>query len=420
MLALSATGERVMSSPGSTAVRSVPPATLSWLEAELTAWQAEGRIDSHTAAGIRARYTASRRLSLGRLMLLLGGAFLGVGLIWLVASNLDQLSPAVRFGGVVAVWLAALAAGELVADRRSGAFRRDPVVGGLRLLAALAWGGVVFQAAQSLQVPAYSSSLLGVWAAGALLQAYATCALAPLVVGILAGTGWYGWAVSEDAPSSEGPALGLLLAGALATALAVAHGSAPRGPADLRGFAGPWRLAGSGLLLLGLFLAALPRYVDPSEPGGTSGWVWAGAVTVLLAALAAGYLADRLGQLEIAVAVGLVPLGLLVLRWQPDRMTDRAELSGEALAHVVVAVLVYLLAALGVAALGAVRGLDGLTHLATGALVLFTVVQSFAIFQPLLSGATLFLALGAVLAISGYLVDRGRRRLVDNVREVEA
>jgi hypothetical protein len=47
-------------------------------------------------------------------------------------------------------------------------------------------------------------------------------------------------------------------------------------------------------------------------------------------------------------------------------------------------------------------------------------VQSFAIFQPILSGATLFLALGAVLALSGYLVDRGRRRLVDGVREVEA
>ena len=84
------------------------------------------------------------------------------------------------------------------------------------------------------------------------------------------------------------------------------------------------------------------------------------------------------------------------------------------------AVLVYLLAALGVAALGAVRGLDGLTHVATAALVIFTVVQSFAIFQPILSGATLFLALGAVLALSGYLVDRGRRRLVDGVREVEA
>jgi uncharacterized membrane protein len=111
---------------------------------------------------------------------------------------------------------------------------------------------------------------------------------------------------------------------------------------------------------------------------------------------------------------------VLVLRWQPDDRFDPSDLSGEALARAVVAVLVYLLAALAVAALGTVRGLDGLTNVATAALVIFTVVQSFAIFQSILSGATLFLALGAVLAVSGFLVDRGRRRLVDNVREVEA
>ena len=415
-------------SPGSTAGRSVPPATLSWLERELVAWQAEGRLDAETAAGIRARYTSSHRVPLSRLMLLLGAAFLGVGLIWLVAANLDEMSPLVRFAGVVVVWLAALAAGELVASRRSGAapatrsdgWRGDPVVGGLRLLAALAWGGVVFQAAQSLQVPAYSSGLLGVWAAGALLQAYATGALAPLVVGIATGVGWYVWAVGEDASSVEGPATAFLLAGALATAVAVAHTAARQGPSDLRGFAVPWRVAGGGLLLLGLFNAALPRYVTGGSEGGMSAWLWVGAVVVLVGAAAAGWVADRLGRLEAAVAAVLVLLGLLVLRWQPEGVSDPSQLSGEALAHVVVAVLVYLLAALGVAALGAVRGLDGLTHLATLALVIFTVVQSFAIFQPILSGATLFLALGAVLAVSGFLVDRGRRRLVDNVREVEA
>ena len=417
------------STAGPTGLRSVPPATLSWLETELAAWQAEGRLDADTAAGIRARYTSSHRVSLGRLMLLLGGAFLGVGLIWLVAANLDEMSPLVRFTGVVAIWLAALAAGELVAARRSArpgataradSWRGDPVVGGLRLLAALAWGGVVFQAAQSLQVPAYASSLLGVWAAGALLQAYASGALAPLAVGIAAGVGWYAWAVGEESSSVEGPALSFLLAGALATAVSVVHASAPRAPSDLRGFAVPWRVAGGALLLLGLFLAALPFYEQGRGPESVSGWVWGGAAAVLVIAALAGWAADRLGRLEVGGAVGLVLLGVLVLRWQPEGGLDPSDLSGQAWARAVVAVLVYLLAALAVAALGAVRGLDGLTHLATGALVVFTVVQSFAIFQPILSGATLFLALGAVLAVSGFLVDRGRRRLVDNVREVEA
>lgn len=38
-----------------TAVRSVPAGTLAWLEGELDAWQAEGRVDAATADGIRAR-----------------------------------------------------------------------------------------------------------------------------------------------------------------------------------------------------------------------------------------------------------------------------------------------------------------------------------------------------------------------------
>ena len=267
-------------------------------------------------------------------------------------------------------------------------------------------------------MPAYASSLLGVWAAGALLQAYATSALGPLVVGVVTGVGWYVWTASEGAASVERPASSLLLAGALATALAVAHGADRRGR-GLSGFAVPWRVAGGALLLVGLFLAALPQFGElPDE--GFDRWLWLGAAAVLVVALVAGWSADRLGRLEVGGAIGLVLLGVLVLRWQPDGVRDLSQLSGEALARVTLAVLVYLLAALGIAALGAVRGLDGLTHLATAALVLFTVVQSFAIFQPILSGATLFLALGAVLAVSGFLVERGRRRLVDNVREVEA
>jgi uncharacterized membrane protein len=133
---------------------------------ELAAWQAGGRLDAATADGIRARYTAHRRCSLARLGLGLGGAFLSVGVLWLVASNLDQLSPGVRFGGIVLLWLAAVVGAEVLAARRAG-----PAVVALRLLGATAFGGVVFQAAQSLQVPAYAPHLLGTWAAGALLQA---------------------------------------------------------------------------------------------------------------------------------------------------------------------------------------------------------------------------------------------------------
>ena len=109
-----------------------------------------------------------------------------------------------------------------------------------------------------------------------------------------------------------------------------------------------------------------------------------------------------------------------MLLWQPPGATASGALTTEALLRVAAVVVVYLLAALWTAALGVLRDEPRTTGLATAALVLFTVVQSFAVFAPVLSGATLFLALGAVLALSGWLADRGRRGLVTTVREVAA
>lgn len=388
---------------------SAPAATLAWLERELAQWQAEGRLDAATAAAIRARYTASRRLSLSRLMLVLGGSSVGVGVLWLVAANLDELSPAVRFAGVVLVWLGATAGAEVLAARRSS----SGAVGAVRLLAALTFGAVVFQAAQSLQVPAYEPRLLGAWAAGALLHAYAVRAVAPLLVGVAAGVGWYAWAVVERTETASAAALALLLAGAVAVAAAVLHGRA--GP---RAFAGPWRTAGTLLTLAGLFVAALPRSSDDAVTSAAP--LWAGAAVAAAALVGAAAGADRWGRAEAAVAGAAAVLGWLVLLWQPPGASSAADLSGEALLRTVAVVLLYLLAALWSAAIGVLHDTPGLTRVATGALVLFVVVQSFAVFEPILSGAALFLVLGAVLAASGWLVERGRRSLVATVQEAGA
>jgi uncharacterized membrane protein len=410
-------------------VRGAPRATLAWLERELGEWQAQGRLDAATAAGIRALYVpvddvpegaATRRLSLGRLVLGLGGCFVGVGLLWLVAANLDQLSPLTRFTGVVVLWLTAVAGAELLAVRRAAGPRAgdlprgsDAVVATARVIASLAFGAVVFQAAQSVQVPAWSSALLGCWAAGALVHAYLFAAVPPLVVGIATGTGWCVWAVSERLPSVQGVALALLVAACLATAAAVAHAARSSG-----GFAPPWRASGALLALTGLFLAALPRDRDATSALPTE--LWLGGAAVLLVVGGAAVLADPIGRAELGAVVVVLLVALLVVRWQPPGTPTSAELSGEALLRAVVAIVVYLLAALWFAALGVLRDSDGLTRLATAALVVFTVVQSFAVFEPILSGAALFLVLGAVLVATGYVVDRGRRRLVADVKEVVA
>ena len=103
------------------ATRPVAPQQLAWLRHELADWTSEGLIGEEQAARIAARYRSEHhaRVSVGRVLLYLGGGFVGVGLIWLVAANLDELSPLARFAAVAALWLAFLVGGETLAARHA-------------------------------------------------------------------------------------------------------------------------------------------------------------------------------------------------------------------------------------------------------------------------------------------------------------
>lgn len=393
------------------AVHAASPGQLHWLEGELAAWRTEGLLDEDTALAIRRRYVASRRFTLSRIVLTLGASFIGLGLIWLVASNLDEMSPLTRFLLMVVVWLGLVAAGEVLATRRD----RDgdvasPVVGALRLLAAAAFGAVVFQAAQSLQVPAYEPVLVGVWAAGALLFAYAVRGVAPLVLGVVLLAFWFVWEVVSGGEGAFAVSTALATAGLAGAAIGVGHLVLGRPT-----FAAPWREAGAVLVLVGLFVAALPYAWGDAE----GSWaLWAGLGVAVALAVLAVLRGDQVDRLEVGLAfVGLaLTAGLSLWRFDTD-VLDTSNLPPGAWARAVLAVVAYVVVASGYAVLGGMRDTGRLTWLATAALVVFTTVQAFAVFAPVLSGAALFLALGVVLLVTGILADRGRRRLVSEAKE---
>ncbi len=393
------------------AVHPATPAQLHWLEGELAHWQAEGLLGSETAAAIRYRYVASRRFTLARIVLTLGACFVGLGLVWLVASNLDMMSPLTRFLLMVAIWLGLVVAAELLASRlaRVGD-TASPVVGAARLLAAAAFGAVVFQAAQSLQVPAYEPILVGVWGLGALLWAYAVRGVAPLVlaVGLLAF--WFVWQVLGSSESAFAVSTALAAAGLGAAAVGVGH--LVLGWRDL---ADPWREVGALLVLVALFVAALP-YAWGDAEGSLVLYVGLGvAIALAAAALVRG---DRVDRLEVGLAglALLLTVGLSLWRFDENVM-DTADLPAGAWVRAVLSVVAYLAVASGYAVLGGMRNSSRLTWLATAALVVFVTVQAFAVFAPIVSGAALFLLVGVVLLGTGILADRGRRRLVSEGKE---
>ena len=377
-----------------------------WLRRELADWQADGIVDAATAEAITARYLEvgdrQRRFTLGRLLLLLGAAFVGVGLIWLVAANLDQLPPLLRFLAVATIWLALISAAELL--RVSGAVR-----GSLRLMATLAFGAVIFQAAQSLQVSAYSPALIGLWAAGALAHAYGFRALMPLVVGVVTGVTWWIWQPLWDDGSIAGAVVGFGTAGVAAISLAVIH---DRG---LTRFGQVWRTVGALLGMVGLFIAAVPY--TTTDGFEWNGWLLVALVVAAVTAAGALVVARGRARLEPLVAIGvLVVAGLMVL-W--DTGTDASQVDLADWAHAAAGVIAFVVLAVALVAIGTLRDNPVLTVIAMTGLVVFTTFQSFSVFAAIVEGAWLFLILGLVFLATGFLFDRARREIAASLEDTD-
>lgn len=395
-----------------TTPRPIPPSRHAWLLEELPAWRSAGLVTDEAAAALAERYEPSRRFSLARLLLALGGLFVAVGLVWLVAANIDALPPLARFALVTVLWVAVVAGTEMGHVRRTAAGRAgpSPLVEVGRLVGAVAYGAVVFQAAQSLQVPAYESSLVGIWALGALVLGYAVRSPLPLLVALVTGLVWLLWSTLEREASGLGAILALAAAAVLCVGAATLHDRAEVRD-RLPGFAPLWRDAGALLLLATLFGAAVP-FVEADGFAWRPGLV-AALVVAGLVAVAAGVMGRGEDRLEPAVAAltALVSAGLVL--WEPSAgLADGGDDVALAdWAQSALSVLLYVGLATAVAVVGIRRDAGRLTFLALAALTLFTVFQGFAVFAPIIDGAWLFLVLGLVLVGTGWLADRGRRRL---------
>lgn len=381
------------------ATRAVAPRQLAWLRAELDDWTSQGLITEEQAASIASRYRSDShaRASVGRVLLLLGGGFVGVGVIWLVAANLDELPPTARFVAVAVLWLVFLVGGEVLASRNAS----RPVVGAARLLAAMGIGAVIFQAAQSLQVPAYEPRLVGVWAAGALLHGYLTRSHTPFFVGLVTGVVWWLWQPMWDEPNGLTVVLLLGTGSVLAASLAVLHDT------RLDDFAWAWRTVGAGMALVAMFAAAIPDI-------GSDGIVWTTWLVVAMAvagvaALAAVLTRPGLRVLEPLGATAVLVVATSIALWTTG--TDTSSVDAADWGRAAVSVLAYALLAVGLVALGTVRDHPALTWMAMAGLVVFTTFQSFAVFAPIVTGAWLFVVLGSVFLGTGFLFDRARREL---------
>lgn len=384
------------------AQRSITPGQATWLRAELARWVGAGLVSAQSAEVITAEYAVRRRASLVGLVVGLGGAFLGIGIIWLVAANLEHLGLLSRFVLILALWLGLVVAGEVLAQRgASGHGSARLLAGVLRFVAVAAFGAVIFQAANSLQVPAASPRLVGLWAVGALAYSYAVGSpLGEWLGAALAGF-WWVWQVMDAGEGQPTFALAATSGGLMAVAIALAVQ-----PGRGRWGAMPWIHTGAALSLLGVLVAAFPA------SGPAPAWpplVIAALIIAILAAAAAALRGGLRGARALVPAALSMVLAAGLVMWTSPRTAAGLD-SEPSLGRAAVAVVGYLLLATAWALVGADRDEPSITLLALLALVLFITIQAFSVFASILSGAALFLAVGAVLVASGVLAERGWRR----------
>jgi hypothetical protein len=171
---------------------------------------------------------------------------------------------------------------------------------------------------------------------------------------------------------------------------------------------------GAALALVMLFIAALPS--STTEGFAWDVWLVGGSLFAALSVIAMLAGTEGTTRLEPLGAVAATIVSLLLVVWDTGS-TETDPVTAADWLHAGASVTAYVALALAVTVLGIVRDSWRLTLVATVGLVVFTTVQSFAVFARVIEGAWLFMVLGGVFLATGYLFDRTRRQIAASLEE---
>ena len=369
----------------------MPP---SW-ESSLDRWAEAGLLDPETAARIRAWETGRGRTGglrwPARLALGLGGLLLAAGVLLFVAAHWDALSPGRRFGLVLFT---------VAAFHVAGAFAdRIPALAlTLHACGTAALGGGIFLAGQIFHLEEHWPAGIMLWALGAWLgwglrRDWAQGALAAVLTPA--------WLISEWTAATDGRRSAAAVAAGV-VGLALAYLSAEPGP---EGRTAPLRRAlvwigGLALVPAAIYLVVVADelhrgYSMPSTALLTIGWIVALLVPLLVAWVTRG----REGW-PVAVGLAWAVLGSAV-----------GDLDGVA-PYLWLAVL-----AVGLIGWGIRDRRTERVNLGVAGFALTVTAFYFSNVMDKLGRSASLIGLGLLFLGGGYLLERGRRRLLAEIRE---
>ncbi len=395
---------------------------LTHLPAEVRHWEEAGVITPEQGRTILDGYefhdaAQQSRSRLVTVLVILGAVLLGLGVILFFAANWQGIPAPAKLGmmlvGVPAVYAVGFWLRYLRGYPRVGA--------AIILLGAIFYGASIHLIAQVYQVPVDSPNLVLYWFLGVLPLAYVVGVEPLMVLALVLGLAAVGFRGQEWLLDTEHiPFLAFplyLVLGLTLVALAKLQGVFP----TTRSFARVYEIVGLLTVFGAVYLLGFQRVWSEFRWSGGNGYVL--PVT-----------AEFWAIVGVAVAVAVLAWVLTLLdasrkgrTWGILLNEGLASLSLLALAGVVVFLgetgtaflfnLVLLAGVVGLVFLGYVRSREFLINLGIIFFCIGVFTRYFEFGFGLLDRSVVFIVAGLILIIGGFLVERGRRRVVDRMRE---
>jgi len=172
------------------------------LDKEVRSWVVEGIIDAEAAKAIGLKYPMepdNRRSRAGGMIALLGALLIGAGAIAFIASNWSAISPVVKLSILIGVLISVATVGYRL---RFGTSTLKGTGSALLFLTTPLYGACIFLTASSFQMPIDTPELLYLWAAGVIPVAVITESRAQWLVSLLVLIVAIGWTATLWMPET--------------------------------------------------------------------------------------------------------------------------------------------------------------------------------------------------------------------------
>ena len=399
---------------------------VSRLREELEAWQRDGTVTAEQAQAVLARYpdyppgheASRRRQGLVTGLSILGGILIGLGVITFFAANWDEISRGVKLASLIAGMLLSYGAGYAIWQRSGPTAYAVAFV----LLGCIIYGAGVHLIGQIYHISVNHPNLSMFWFLGVAPLAYVTRSRPVMFLAIVLFLAAVAFRQQDWLEAIDGSEAAIALS-ALYIALGAFLYAVGKAKRQFEG----WESLGGLFQALGLITAFASLYLltfhDIFDDSGTIGgaslayWGLAYGASAIAIGVTAGMAWLRARQGE-RVTAELAEAGAIAVLLAAAHVAVWVSAGWDPLYPIVFNAL-FALSALGLMASGYLRDHRGRVNLSIVFIALYVITRYFEYSIDLLDSSLLFSGAGVILLAGGYLLDRGRRRMLAAMRERE-